>query len=126
MLAYKIVEVSTDNSFKFLFHDRKRSFTYRDVLVAEKKMGYEGYNKDGSKKLYLTGIHVVSTLDLCRKYLTYFKRKDNKKILVCNASGCVKKPNGREGVMLADQVEILCDANNCVSYPGTGVMFNLC
>jgi hypothetical protein len=123
MLVYKIVEKCKDGSFKFLFHDRKKTFTYDDVLIAEKKIGYEGYNKDGSKKLYLTGIHVVSYLNLCEKYLTYFKKKDNKIIVLCDASNIVRKPNSRQGVMLADQVKILCDADTCISFPDTGRIY---
>jgi len=103
-VAYKIVEKQSDGSYKFLFHDRKKSFRSGDMLVANKKSGYEDYNKDGSKKLYLTGIHAIETLELCRKYLKYFKRKDNKAIIFCDVFHTRKKPNSRKGVMLADTI----------------------
>jgi hypothetical protein len=103
-VAYKIVEKLPDGSYKFLFHDRKISFRLSDMLVAKNKMGYEAYNKDGSKKMYLTGIHVIETLELCLKYLKYFKRKDNKAIIFCDVMHVRKKPDGRAGVMLADTI----------------------
>lgn len=104
MIAYKIVEKTDKGEYKFLFHGRKTQIKFGKEIIAEKKMGYESYNKDGTKKLYLTGIHVVETEELCIKYMRKFKNQKNKTILVCKAEGCVPKPRGNKGVYLADSI----------------------
>jgi hypothetical protein len=106
MIAYKIVE-KVENGYKFLFHNRRNILKEGDVFIAEKKMVYESYDKLKNKKLYLSGIHVVQTEKLCRKYLKKFKRKDNKTIIACEAFDVSKKLNGNEGVLLADKIIIL-------------------
>jgi hypothetical protein len=104
MIAYKIVEKTEDGNYKFLFHNRKTPLEFGKELQAEKKMVYESYNRDGTKKLYMSGIHVVETPELCIKYLGRFKDSRNKTILVCEADGCVPKPKGNPGVLLADKI----------------------
>jgi len=109
MLFYKIVEKNkATGRYKFLFHDRTKDFKVGDELIATKKMVYEAYNKKTKEKiLYLSGIHVIETLDLCQKYLKRFKNKNNKTILKVQAFNFTKKPNGRPGVFLADKIEII-------------------
>jgi hypothetical protein len=108
METYKIVEKVSDNTYKFLFHDRKRLLKDGDTIQAVKKMGYEAYDKNGNKRLYLTGIHVIETLPLCQKYLRRFKDQTNKTIVVCSVVGDYRlKPKGNPGVLLADEVTIL-------------------
>ncbi len=108
MQAYKIVEKVSDGEYKFLFHGRRSSFQDGAVLTAEKKMVYEAYNKKtGNKIMYLSGIHVIETEELCRQYMKRFKDQSKKTIILCEATGCTKKPNGRPGVLLADQIEVL-------------------
>jgi hypothetical protein len=106
--TYKIVEKVSDGVYKFLFHDRRRIIKDGDTIHAEKKMVYEAYNKKtGNKILYESGIHVIETAELCRKYLKRFKDRSNKTIVVCDARFTTKKPNGNPGVLLADQVTFL-------------------
>jgi hypothetical protein len=108
-VAYKIVEKQPDGSYKFLFYNRRKTFGFGNVLIAEKKWGYDGYNTDGSKKLYMTGIHVIETLELCLKYLKRFKRTDNKAIVFCEVEAVRRKPRSRYGVMLADSAVVLSE-----------------
>lgn len=107
MIAYKIVESVGEGVYKYLFHNRRVILRDGTTLIAEKKMVYESYNKDGTKKLYLSGIHVIETEELCKKYLKRFKDTSNKTIIKCRAFGCTPKPNGNPGVLLADKVIIL-------------------
>lgn len=107
MITYKIVEKIGEGTYKYLFHERRNLLRDGDVLTADKKMVYESYNKDGSKKLYLSGIHVIETEKLCRKYLRRFKDASNKTIVRCKADDCRPKPKGNPGVLLADRVTIL-------------------
>lgn len=110
MIFYKIVEKVKDNTYKFLYHERRKTFKVGDTLNATKKMVYEAYNKKTKEKiLYASGIHVIESLDLCQKYLTYFKNKQNKTILLVEASNVTKKLNARKGVLLADQVTIISE-----------------
>lgn len=108
MLVYKIFEKIGDNQYKNLFHNRKTIFSIGDYSIADVKMVYEGYDKiTKEKKLYLSGIHVVSSYELCCKYLKRFKNIEDKVILECHVDdNCEirKKPNGREGVMLAKYI----------------------
>lgn len=107
MITYKIVEKVEEGTYKYLFHDRRKLLKNGDVLTAEKKMVYEAYNKDGTKKLYLSGIHVIETEELCRKYLRRFKDASNKCIVKCKAFDFRPKPKGNPGVLLADKVTII-------------------
>ena len=116
MIGYKIVEKTDNGKYKFLFHNRKTPIILGNQIVAEKKMGYESYNKDGSKKLYLTGIHIIETEELCLKYLMKFKNRRNKTILLCDAEGCVPKPNGNPGVYLADSIIPINELGSDVYY----------
>jgi hypothetical protein len=104
MITYKIVEKTKDGKYKFLFHRRKTPIEIGRPIIAEKKMGYESYNKDGTKREYLTGIHVIETEELCIKYLRRFKKQTDKTILICKAEGCSPKPRGNPGVLLADEI----------------------
>lgn len=108
MIKYKIMERYKDG-YKFLFHERRYYFKDGDIVSAVKRLGYEGYKKDGSKKLYRTGIHVIETEELCRKYFQLFKNKENKVIIKCQTWDIRKKPNGRPGVYLADRIKIIGD-----------------
>jgi len=74
------------------------------TCIAVKKMVYESYLKNGDKKLYMSGIHVINDLDLCKKYLRRFKNQNNKIIVQCVAYNTQPKPDGREGVLLADEI----------------------
>ena len=103
MITYKIVE-KTDDGYKFLFHNRKCPIRLGDRLIPDKKMVYESYDRNRKKRLYLSGIHVIESKELCQKYLKKFKRQDNKVILLCDPYGCVVKPKGNPGVLLADEV----------------------
>lgn len=107
MIVYKIVQKLDTNKYKYLFHERKKVFKCGDILIASKRMGYEAY-KNGEKNLYLTGIHVVETLEFCEKYLQRFKKKADKAILKVEIIGEHRvKPNARPGVLLADSIKIL-------------------
>jgi hypothetical protein len=108
MITYKIVEKVDTNKYKYLFHERKNMFTNGSILIAKKKMVYESYDKKtNKKKIYLSGIHVIQTEELCRKYLNRFKDKSNKTIIMCNATDWHKKPRGNPGVLLANKVKII-------------------
>ena len=108
MIAYKIVERISDSEYKFLFHDRKKLLKAGTKITAEKKMVYESYDKKTKKKnLYLSGIHVIKTKELCETYLKRFKNIEDKATIEVNAKGCRKKPNGREGVLLADKIVVI-------------------
>jgi len=102
--AWKIVERLGPGEYKYLFHDRRRIICDGDELVAEKKMVYESYDKEGRKNLYMSGIHVIDDYRLCKDYMKRFKDRSNKVIVHCWATGYRKKPKGRPGVLLADRV----------------------
>ncbi len=106
MITYKIVE-KVEGGYRNLKHGRRRVFRDGDILVAEKKMVYEDYDRDGNKKLYLSGIHVIESAELCFSYLTRFKDQSNKTVVKCDARNCRKKPNRGKGVLLADLVRVL-------------------
>jgi hypothetical protein len=112
MITYKIVEKIDNGKYKYLFHERRNLIRNGDTLIADKKMVYESYDKYGNKKLYLSGIHVIETEALCRKYLKRFKDISNKVIITCHANGCRKKPKGNPGVLLADAITIIDEIRN--------------
>jgi len=107
MKTFKIVEKVEKGTYKYLFHSRKNLIKNGDTLVAEKKMVYESYDKNGNKKLYMSGIHVIETEELCRKYFKKFKDHSNKTIVVCEAENYVPKPRGNPGVLLADRITVI-------------------
>jgi hypothetical protein len=108
MIAYKIVEKLENNEYKFLFHNRKSSFKKGDNLKAIKKIVYESYDKKTrKKKLYLSGIHVIETKELCLKYLKRFKNLSNKTIILCEIKNWRRKPKGNPGVLLADSIKVI-------------------
>ena len=60
--------------------------------------------------MYLSGIHVVNSYELCCKYLRRFKNLDNKIILECHIDDNCKvreKPCGREGVLLSEYIYLM-------------------
>ncbi len=108
MKVYKIVEKVSEDKYKFLFHDRKRVLSSGSKVEAKKKMVYESYDrKTGKPRLYLSGIHVIQTEELCKKYLKRFKDKSNKVIVYCEAKRVRKKPRGNPGVLLSDSITLL-------------------
>lgn len=110
MITYKIVE-KVEGGYKNLKHARRRIFHDGDVLIAEKRMVYEDYDDQGNKKLYLSGIHVIESEELCFSYLNRFKDQSNKTVIKCDAQNCRKKPNKGKGVLLADLVRVICEIN---------------
>ena len=111
-VGYKIFE-KVEGGYKNLFHGRKTTFKIGDEAIADKKMVYEAYDKKTKeKRMYMSGIHIVETEELCRKYLRRFKDKSNKIIVECFAYDLNKKPRGNEGVYLANKILLIKELNN--------------
>lgn len=112
MIVYKIFE-KHEKGYKNLFHERRNIYSLGDDVTATVKMVYEAYDqKTHEKIMYVSGIHVILTYDLCKKYLRRFKNQNNKIIVTCetNINDLRPKPNGRKGVCLTTKINLIKEA----------------
>lgn len=105
---YRIVDIDEKNNFKSLFHSvmNGRRFMPKDQWIkAVRRLGWEGAN--GPK--YITGFHVLPTLNECQSYAKKFKIKDRRRIVSLHCKNLRKKKHSLSSVMLADQIFIPSD-----------------
>ena len=81
---YKIVDIGKGN-MKTLFHGRSgsRIIPQSQWLQAEMKLVKDG----SSKTTYLSGWHVMNSVQECVDYLVKFKHTENKAIIRCKVKG---------------------------------------
>ena len=109
---YRIVDVDEYGNFKSLFHSvgKTRELPKGEWLIAKKKVV-----KDGSDGLaYLSGFHVLESLETMKKYAKRFKHKAHRRIISVVALGVTLKPRSKDKVYLADNLFI---PFNCEVYP---------
>lgn len=72
-------------------------------ITAVKKMV-----SDGSRQQpYLSGFHVMPTLQSCIDYLQKFRNTEHKAVITCEVKGVREKPQASGPVFLADKIKIL-------------------
>jgi len=100
---YKIVE-KHNNQLKTLFHgvNRSRKLETGKWLKAEIKLVKDGT----SKTKYLSGWHIAPSYEECQKYLQFFKNKENKMIIECDAKNIRPKSHSRGKIFLAEYIYI--------------------
>jgi hypothetical protein len=103
MRVWKIVEVVNNDIFT-LFHgiEGSRKMPQHQWIKANKKMGKDGT----SKTSYLTGWHVLPTLEDAQEYLLRFtQRLEKLRIVECEVRGQVRdKEHSPSPVLLADEI----------------------
>lgn len=72
-------------------------------VQAEEKMVRDGSNQER----YLSGFHVLPTVDDCLEYLKKFKSTEGKAIVECWVRGIWKKKRSPSPVYLASEINIL-------------------
>lgn len=100
---YKIVDLE-DGKPKTLFHgyNGERSIPFNKWIQAEVKTV-----SDGSRGTpYLSGFHILRTVDDCLKYLEKFQNMAPKAIVKCNARSIWPKRHSRDPVFLAKYINV--------------------
>ena len=108
MLAYKIVEKEKNGDIKTLFHGLNGSkiMPMNEWITADMKEVYDG--SDGTR--YISGFHVLFSLEKTKKYLSKFKtRLDKLAIVKCEVENLRPKEHSREDVWLAERIKFLED-----------------
>ena len=102
---YKIVDKDSNDNIKTLFHgvNRSRILKFDKWLEAEMKMVKDGT----SKTSYLSGWHIAPSYEECILYLQYFKNREPKTIVKCEAQNIWKKEHSRHNIFLAQWIKIL-------------------
>lgn len=102
-IYYRIVELKNGEPHS-LFHgtNRSRALPVGEWIEAEKKMV-----RDGAGKWYLSGFHVMPTLEEANEYFQIFKKKENRVIVPCEAEGLRPKEHSRSRVYLADRIRLI-------------------
>ena len=79
---YKIVDLNDNQEPRTLFHGvgGNRTLSFGEWVDAEQKMVRDG----SSPTWYLSGFHVLKTVQECIDYLTKFKNVENKAIVRCS------------------------------------------
>jgi hypothetical protein len=100
---FKIVDVENEK-IKTLFHGLNGSKTLPvdKWLTATKKMV-----TDGKGTSYLSGFHVMQSLEEANLYLKSFKNIKNKKIIKVYAKNVWKKEHSPSNVWLAENIKII-------------------
>ena len=108
-LYYKIVDSNSKGTLFTLFHGvgGSKRLDIGTEYVADKKMVDDGGTK------YLSGFHVLPTLDECEKYLKRFKHVVYKKIVACECTGLRPKEHSPSNVLLADTMKVVGIARSC-------------
>lgn len=100
---YKIVDIENDQ-IKTLFHGLggSRVLPINKWLTATKKMVSDG---KGTTK-YLSGFHIMESLDDSINYLKKFKNIENKAVLLVSAKNIWKKEHSTSNVWLCEKMKI--------------------
>jgi hypothetical protein len=101
---YKIVDRDDEGNLKTLYHgvNKSKILKFNRWLTAENKIV-----KDGSGKTrYLSGFHLLSSLEDCLDYLKLFRRISNKAIVKCKAKKIRPKKHSKKSVFMADKIII--------------------
>jgi len=102
---YRIVDTDENNNYKSLFHsvlNGRRLMPKNTWIKAVKRLAWEGAN--GTK--YISGFHVLPSLEECQKYAKKFKIKDRRRIISLHCKNLRLKKHSPSGVLLADQIYI--------------------
>lgn len=104
MKWFKIVDIDEKGRIKTLFHGNNRSRLLKlgEWLQAELKMVRDGT----SKTSYLSGWHIVPSLDECKRYLEFFTHVEKKAIVECEAKEIRPKSHSRHDIYLAEFIRI--------------------
>jgi hypothetical protein len=105
---YRIVDIDKNMNFKSLFHsvlNGRRNMPNNTWIKSVKRVASEGSN--GTK--YISGFHVLPTLDECKDYAKKFKIKDRRRIISLHCRNLRPKKHSPSNVMLADEIFILQD-----------------
>jgi hypothetical protein len=99
---YKIVDYD-NNKIKTLFHGLNGSkiIPIKEWIKADKKMV-----RDGAGSMYLSGWHVIPSVELCLEYLKRFTNIQNKAIVKCKCKKVSKKEKSKSQVYLANYIYI--------------------
>jgi hypothetical protein len=102
-IMYKIVDWK-DGAPHTLFHgvNGSRKMPADEWIVADKKMVTDGSRQNP----YLSGFHVMPTLESCIVYLKKFKNVVDKAVVCCEVKKIRPKPQASGPVFLADKIKI--------------------
>jgi hypothetical protein len=105
MKYYKICD-KIDGNVKTLFHgvNGTRNLPKGQWVTADKKMVSDG----SGKRKYLSGFHVLPTIEDCKQYLKRFKHTANKVFIECEVGGDMwPKEHSTSPVLLVDKIKFL-------------------
>jgi len=93
---YKIVDL-VDDQVKTLFHGNRgsRTLPHKEWLEAELKIVSDGGTK------YLSGWHIIPSLEECLEYLEKFKNIEPKAVIKCRAKEVWKKAHSPSNIWLS-------------------------
>lgn len=99
---YKIVDV-VNGDVKTLFHglNGSRTLPYNKWLTAEMKMV-----SDGNGTEYLSGFHIMQSLEDSIEYLKRFKNIENKAVVLVSTKKEWKKEHSPSNVWLCEKIKI--------------------
>ena len=99
---YKIVDV-VNGDVKTLFHgvQGSRTLPLDTWLTAEKKMV-----QDGKGKMYLSGFHIMQSLEDSIEYLKRFRNNKNKAVVLVSTEKEWKKEHSPSNVWLCEKIKI--------------------
>ena len=94
-----MVDMDKDGNFRSLFHSvgKTRLMPKGVWLKAKRKLVCEGSN--GTK--YLSGFHVLPTLEECKEYGKKFKLKEHRRIISVYCKNLRQKKHSKSNVKLA-------------------------
>lgn len=101
---YKIVDEPAPGMLKTLFHGVNKSKILKvgEWLTAEIKPVKDGT----SKTTYMSGWHIVPSLEECVEYLKAFKHTTCKRVVECQAKNVWPKSHSRHDIYLAEHIKI--------------------
>lgn len=99
---FKIVDV-VNGDVKTLFHglNGNRTLPYNKWLTAEKKIV-----QDGKGTMYLSGFHIMQSLEDSIEYLKRFKNIQNKAVVWVSTQNEWKKEHSPSNVWLCEKIKI--------------------
>lgn len=99
---YKIVDV-VNGDVKTLFHglNGSRTLPLNKWLKAEKKMV-----QDGKGTMYLSGFHIMQSLEDSIEYLKRFQNVENKGVVLVSTKKEWKKEHSPSNVWLCEEIKI--------------------
>ena len=99
---YKIVDI-VNGDVKTLFHglDGSRTLPMNKWLKAEKKMV-----QDGKGTMYLSGFHIMQSLEDSLEYIKRFRNIKNKGVVLVSTKKEWKKEHSPSNVWLCEEIKI--------------------